>query len=74
MTRPKIGWVDPLALTEDYKKTLRDGAKKVPAAERAKVCAVRKSDLAGTREWIGSALRSIKPWSPDAIEERQCHE
>src|ERR1035437_8805434 len=40
MTRPKIGWVDPLALTEDYKKTLRDGAKKVPAAERAKVCAV----------------------------------
>jgi hypothetical protein len=35
---------------------------------------LRKSDLAGTREWIGSALRSIKPWSPDAIEERQCHE
>ncbi len=31
MTRPKIGWVDPLALPEDYKKTLRDGAKKVPA-------------------------------------------
>ena len=33
MTRSKIGWVDPPALTEDRKKTLRDGVKKVLAAE-----------------------------------------
>ncbi len=51
MTRPKIGWYDPPALTEDYKKTLRDGTKKAPATRRAKTRAATERVTVPDRVW-----------------------